>query len=206
MESLYGFREKDVKALAEFLKNRKSEPLTEVFRSYALSAGKEAGTVRNLYYAMAKKSAESEEFRKKYLGGKRMRVNEIKNFSREETADIMKKILLKRNEGKSVRKAVGELSKGNMKLALRYQNKYRSALSDGELLSELKSQGFDFGQNAQPRRRGKRGANTNGLYSEAIAILKKENAGLKRELSKVKSENERLLYRLISKEKKDENL
>ena len=206
MESLYGFKEKDVKALAEFLKSRKNEPLTEVFRSYALSAGKEAGTVRNLYYAMAKKSAESEEFRKKYLGGKRMRVNEIKNFSKEETADIMKKILLKRNEGKSVRKAVGELSKGNMKLALRYQNKYRSALSDNELLSELESQGFDIDRNAYLQKRVKRGANANGFYSEAIAILKKENAGLKRELSKIKSENERLSNRLMSKEKKDKNL
>ena len=66
MESLYGFKEKDVKALAEFLKSRKNQPLTEVFKAYALMSGKKEGTVRNLYYAMAKKSGESEEFRKKY--------------------------------------------------------------------------------------------------------------------------------------------
>ena len=89
MENLYGFKEKDVKALAEFLKTRKNEPLTEVFRLYAAASGKEAGTIRNLYYAMAKKSAESEEFRKKYLSGKRIRVNAIKNFTKEETREIM---------------------------------------------------------------------------------------------------------------------
>lgn len=202
MESLYGFKEKDVLSLAEFLKDRKNGPLTEVFKAYAKASGKEAGTVRNLYYAMAKKSAESEEFRKKYLNGKRMKVNEIKTFSKEETEDIMKKILLKRSEGKSVRKAVGEISKGNIKLALRYQNKYRAALSDETLINDLKSQGFDIVSELNRGKNKKTNKNTEDFYIKSISFLKKENAGLKKELTRLKNQNDKLMCGLSGKEKK----
>ena len=94
MEKMYGFKEKDVIGLAELIKNRGEKTLTEVFNEYSLINGKAKGTVRNLYYALAKKSATDKEFCQKYLDGKPLEVSQIVQFDGEQERDLIRKILL----------------------------------------------------------------------------------------------------------------
>ena len=94
MDKMYGFKEKDVIGLAELIKNRGSKSLSDVFNEYGLINGKAKGTVRNLYYALAKKSITDTEFCKKYLDGKPLEVNPIIQFDIEQERELIKKIIL----------------------------------------------------------------------------------------------------------------
>ena len=206
MENLYGFKEKDVLGLCEFLRRKNNRPLSEVFTEYAESSGKQKGTVRNLYYAMAKKSKEDGEFRDKYFGGKEIKVNKIRSFSDEEAKEVVKSILLKRQEGKSVRRAVGEMSKGDMKLALRFQNKYRAAMSDEALLESLRKEGVKIAPARERKEVLTVKKEINGLVERIALELRKENAILKEEIAELKRENGALLRDLSSGTKNTKNL
>ena len=74
MEKIYGYKESDMTELAEFLRGRKNETLTKTFEAFAQSSGKAKGTVRNLYYALAKLSASDKRFCDEHLGGKALKV------------------------------------------------------------------------------------------------------------------------------------
>lgn len=138
MKKIYGFREKDVIGLAEFIKNRKGEPLVEIFNQYALQSKKASGTIRNLYYALAKFSAQDENFKNKYLNGVSISVEKREEFSSEQEREIIKKILLKKKEGYSIRKSINLLTGGDEKKALRYQNKYRAVVKNKpELINSI---------------------------------------------------------------------
>ena len=188
MEELYGFKEKDIWGLKEYLLKNSNRPLTKIFKEYAGRVGKEEGTVRNLYYAAAKKCRENKEFCKKYFDGKEIRVSKIKPFSAEETRELVKKILLKKEEGKSVRKAVGELSRGNLKLALRLQNKYRSAISSNKTIEDLKQHGVIIKKPAQISEEEKTKKRIDELLKKISFDLRKENEELKAKLLKLESE------------------
>jgi hypothetical protein len=77
MEKIYGYKEKDVFALANFIKEKGELPLSTLFERFGAINGKAKGTVRNLYYALAKKSNADKEFCQKYstvfdmLGGEK---------------------------------------------------------------------------------------------------------------------------------------
>ena len=131
MEKPYGYKESDVIALAEFIKGGEflGKPLSEVFKEYAKKSGKSAGSVRNLYYALAKFSRENEKFTAEYLGGKPVSVEKPDGFSAEEERDLISKIENYKKNGTSVRKATLLLARGDAKLALRFKNKYRSVIA-----------------------------------------------------------------------------
>ncbi len=146
MEKIYGYKERDIVGLAEFLKSRGSESLTKVFESYALKYGKAKGTVRNLYYALAKLSKEDQRFCQEYLGGQPISVSPIIEFDDGEERSLIKKIISAKCDGKSVRRAINDLAEGDSKRALRYQNKYRNAIKNkptliNEIVDELESEG-----------------------------------------------------------------
>ena len=126
MEKIYGYKEKDVIQLAKFINGRKDKTLTKTFNEFAVEHGKSKGTVRNLYYAIAKLSNKDQEFCDKYLNGQPIFVSEVENFSKEQEMELVKKVLLLKHQGKSVRNAINLLANGDAKLALRYQNKYRN--------------------------------------------------------------------------------
>ena len=77
MEKIYGYKQDDVVLLAEYLKNRRGGSLSKVFYEYGKMHNKATGTVRNLYYALAKKSAEDEQFCNKYFDGVPLKVSKI---------------------------------------------------------------------------------------------------------------------------------
>lgn len=136
MKSLYGFKTSDVVGLIQMLRENKGEKLSNIFTMYAKKNNKAMGTVRNLYYAIAKLSNEDEEFCKKYLNEQKLQVEKKQEFSCQNEYDLIRQILLMKSQGKSVRKAVFEMSNGEQKLALRYQNKYRTLLKSNPKLVE----------------------------------------------------------------------
>ena len=217
MEKIYGYKEKDVVGLAEFLKNKGALNLSETFIEYGKENGKAKGTVRNLYYALAKKSNTDKDFCQKYFDGKPLKVSKIVEFNKDEEKELIKKILLKKEEGMSVRSAIMELSDGDAKKALRYQNKFRNALKHNpkliaEIVMELKEEGHSVSM-------GKAGAGAinlitetqfkrlkteiNGMVGRIAESVRKENEYLKNRVGILERENLKLCNLLYGSEKPD---
>ena len=203
MSKIYGYKEKDVLELAKFLQSENDGNLSEKFERFAINSGKSKGTVRNLYYALAKMSKSDQDFCNKYLGGKAVEVEKIVSFSEIEERKLIKEILLKTAQGKSVRKAIKEISKGDEKVALRYQNKYRNALSKKpklitEIKEELKKEGVVFKENA------KNSENSIKIINQQFEKLKKEIDGLVGRIQlKERKENEYLRQKIAVLEKEN---
>ena len=210
MEKIYGYKEKDVIQLAKFINERKDLTLTKTFNEFAVEHGKSKGTVRNLYYALAKLSNKDQEFCDKYLNGQPIFVSEVENFSKEQEKELVKKVLLLKHQGKSVRNAINLLANGDAKLALRYQNKYRNFIKSKKsdldiILKEIKTeQGIEIELPSQEKqdyfneiqlKRLK--AEINGLVSRISEDLQKENQMLRERINFLQNENlklNRLLY------------
>ena len=210
MEKIYGYKEKDVIQLAKFINGRKDKTLTKTFNEFAVEHGKSKGTVRNLYYALAKLSNKDQEFCDKYLNGQPIFVSEVENFSKEQERELVKKVLLLKHQGKSVRNAINLLANGDAKLALRYQNKYRNFIKTKReelnlLIEEIKKENGvtieletiktqEYFNEFQLKRLK---AEINGLVSRISQDLQKENQMLKERINFLQSENlklNRLLY------------
>lgn len=205
MEKIYGYKEKDILGLAEYIRDRKGKPLTEIFESYGAAIGKAKGTVRNMYYALAKHCENDAQFCKKYLGGVPIKVGKIVEFGKEEERELVKKILLAKKEGRSARSAINELSGGDMKTALRYQNKFRNAVRSNtrmvaEVISEIRGESGEFSltssvkaENLLPDAQFKKLKNEiDNLFSRVSLKLRRENAYLKERIGTLEMENMRL--------------
>lgn len=198
MSKIYGYKEKDVKELYGFLKENEGKPLTEIFRLFGEKQGKSKGTVRNLYYAMAKKSKEDESFFREFSGGTILSVKKNEKFDSLEEKELIDKILALKEKGKSVRSAVNYLSGGDAKLALRYQNKYRSVMAKGRLIS-ARSRGAKA---LLKKIRLPDGIKDAGFSEENLIVLKAEiNALYDRLFSGLKKENEYLKSKVAALEK-----
>lgn len=198
MNKPYGYKEKDLIALADFVENGGfyGKPLSRGFKEYALISGKAAGSVRNLYYSLAKFSRENADFSDKHLNGKPIFVQKSEKFSEEEKS-IISKIAEFSARGVSVRHATICLAGGDAKKALRYQNKYRNAVkrsvareNDDSALQIVSAEKF---LSARLK------AEINRLADRLVSDYKKENARLYRQVAALKSENERLIKRLGEK-------
>ena len=207
MEKIYGYKEKDVKGLAEFIKNRGAKSLSSVFEDYGDYSGKAKGTVRNLYYAIAKRSAEDGEFCSEFFGGKPLKVSKITGFDEKEERTLIKKILTAKEQGKSVRSIIMELADGDGKLALRYQNKFRGAIKNkprlvAEVVEEMKRDGIkvtaltlaDRASSIVPDQTLNKLKREVDLLIDKIALkTRKENQLLKDRVSALERENARLI-------------
>lgn len=202
MDKIYGFKQDDVKKFIKYLDRRNGQPLTQVFSDYAKSYGKSKGTVRNMYYAVARKSREDKDFSDKYLGGRQISVQKVAEFNANEERSLIKSVLEGKKTGKSVRSVINEMACGDKKLALRYQNKYRNALKSKQtLIAEVAEEiSVKTGENtpyeataATQEIQIKRLQNEiNGLLERLTGKLKKENEYLRIRLNKVEIENLRL--------------
>ena len=212
MKKLYGYKEKDILGFMNFLKNHKGN-MSSAFSIYAKKVGKAKGTIRNMYYALAKTSKEDNVLQQKYLSGKSILVNEIVAFSKEEEKELVKQILILKGEGFSVRKAVFKLANGNAKLALRYQNKYRNSLKNKSLVEEvLKEVNLRVGnKNILPFIKSKKIADSSleklkaeidGLVERISVKLQKENKFLKERIARLELENYKLNTLLFGEENK----
>lgn len=220
MKGIYGYKEEDVRGLAELLNAREGGTLTEIFGEYSRKTGKARGTVRNLYYAMAKLSARDENFCKEYLGGKPLAVEKITAFKECEEKALVKKVLTGKASGRSVRRIITEMAGGDAKTALRLQNKFRAvAKNNPELIektnADLKKAGVikeraigTFGvvggageKSAADAQIKKLKAEINGLMERVAARERRENAFLRERLAALEIENLRLKNVLYGGEK-----
>ncbi len=209
MEKIYGYKEKDVIGLAEFILSSKSGTLKETFKEYAFKSGKAQGTIRNLYYALAKKSKTDEEFCQKYLGGKPLSVGKIEEFSKDDEEFLINSILKERIKGRSVRSIIYELALGNEKKALRYQNKFRNYIKNNpeqveRITLELAKNGNAISEKLRKEvvketQIKKLKGEINSLVEKISLAQKKENDKLKDKISFLERENQNLKQELSQK-------
>lgn len=207
MQKIYGYKEKDLAGLAEFIRARKGKTLTEIFEKYAYVSGKAKGTVRNMYYAMCKACEKDDELKNRYFKGERVCVNKIVEFGDDELRVLLKTVLSAKKDGKSARSAVMEMSGGDMKTALRYQNKYRSALKNkqpliAEIIEEIRAENNDktlFSVERNSVKSAVTDAQFGRLKREIDSLVdkismrtRKENERLKDRVAALESENLRL--------------
>ena len=129
MNKINGYTEEEARVLVDYVKNGKAsgKTLTWLFESYGREHGRAKGSVRNYYYALMKNEKRDERI-VKLLDGSKLSVEKIREFTEEETDKAIRSILAEKSKGFSVRRAIFNLSKGDDKLMLRLQNKYRNTL------------------------------------------------------------------------------
>ncbi len=186
------------KNLIDYVRSNPEKPLSYLFKEYAAQTGQSAGTIRNAYYAAAKRANVDENFKFNALNGEPLIVNRPVAFGDDEERDICKKIISLKAKGLSVRQAVKKISDGDDKLALRLQNKYRNVASNKpELIDELSKQAGITRPNEklpsvsdfQLRRLKKE---IDGLVLKISDKVRKENEYLKQRIAALETENRRL--------------
>lgn len=189
MNKINGYTEEEAKSLVQFVCDGISEGITlsDIFAKYAQKTGRAKGSVRNYYYALLRTSGD--ERVKNLLNGTGLKAESIVQFSEEETDEMLKAILTQKSKGISVRKAVLNLSGGNDKLMLRYQNKYRNVLAkQPERIERLMRECGLTVKNTDLARK-KLEDEINGLYDRLASGLKEENKRLTMIIKKLTDEN-----------------
>ena len=211
MMKINGYTEEEAKSLVEYIKAGKSKgkTLTYLFEAYGLERGRAKGSVRNYYYALMKNEKNDERI-VQLLDGSALSVEKIKEFTDEETEKTLKSILLEKSKGVSVRRAILELAKGDDKLMLRLQNKYRNTLKKEPQRLVALAQKMGLNEEAQRIQAHANGENKrvskekpifqrdflrrrleneiNALYDRLAQALKAENERLREENRKLKEE------------------
>lgn len=188
MNKINGYTEEEVKDLVNYVHKKKSEGnnLTKIFEEYAKKTGRAKGSVRNYYYSLLRLNGDSRV--KHILNGTNLKASKIVMFSDEEKERILKWVLIQKSKGISVRKAVSSLAKGDSKLMLRYQNKYRNVLcKHPEELEIIKKECGIVDSHERARKKIEEGIND--LYDRLASGLKEENQRLMTVINKLTAEN-----------------
>ena len=207
MDKIYGYKQKDIIGLAEFLMQNKSGSLSNVFEQFAVLNGKAKGTVRNLYYALARKSNLDSEFCQKYLGGKPIKIAKSEEFEKDEERELIKEVLRAKTNGRSVRSIIMQMADGDAKKALRYQNKYRNVIKNKpqmamEIAKEIQSSGEKIDFSLEKRQNkiviseqqfDKLKLEIDTLVQKISSKIKKENQYLKQRIGVLENENLKLI-------------
>ena len=201
MNKINGYTEEEAKSLVEYIWAGKQagKTLTYLFETYGAEHGRAKGSVRNYYYALMK-SQKKDERVVKLLDGKQLSVEQISEFTEEETDKVLRSILAEKSKGVSVRRAICNLSKGDDKLMLRLQNKYRNVLKKQP--ERIESIASELGMGTKDRSFLQRRLENeiNALYDRLTQSLKEENARLSGENARLKRENEALKRRASFRE------
>ena len=194
MNKINGYTEEEAKSLVSYVCEgiNAGNTLSGIFASYAQKTGRAKGSVRNYYYALLR--ATGDERVKELLRGTNLKAEKIVQFSDKETDEILKAILMQKSKGISVRRAVLNLSGGDNKLMLRYQNKYRNVLSkQPERIEKLMN---ECGLNTSDEARKKLENEINDLYDRLASGLKEENKRLSLMIKRLSDENSLLKLQL----------
>ena len=201
MDKINGYSAQEAENLVEYISEGKKagKTLTYLFASYGDRHGRASGSVRNYYYQLLKTQ---DEKAKRILRGKGLKAEKIREFTDEETDEMVKKILAERSKGVSVRRAIQKIAEGDDRLMLRYQNKYRNMLKKQpeKLCETARALGLD--ENAvklnKPNTAGKDflerrlEKEINHLYDRLALSLRSENEQLRATLRQLNEENELL--------------
>ncbi len=140
-------REIDIKKLFEFVENRKTLSLSGAFSSFAKSHGYKSGSVRNFYYKALRDFQKNPDLaREKGIDLSRHEVRQNSHFSSAESDEVLKKVTKFTEQGYSVRRACLELSGGDIKKMVRYQNKIRSMKMPKNVLQMPKRSSLSEGE------------------------------------------------------------
>ena len=187
MNKINGYTEEEARSLVEYVSEgrKRGQTLSGLFEGYAKKTGRAKGSIRNYYYALLRTTGDTRV--KQMLRGKNLHAEKILPFTEEETDRILREIILQKQKGVSVRRAVLNLSGGNDKLMLRYQNKYRNVLTkQPERIQKLMREcGLDSRDEAQIRLEEE----INGLYDRLAGSLKDENKKLTALIKRLTDEN-----------------
>lgn len=181
-QKINGYTRDEAKELVEYIAQGKEEgkTLSYLFETFGEGHGRAKGSVRNYYYTLLK-SGEKEDV-KELLKDKNLKAETIREFTESETEQVLKDILMEKSKGYSVRRAISNLSGGNDKLMLRYQNKYRNVLKKEPeritaLLQELGLEDDREKRTSILQRRVE--SEINALYDRISKSLKEENERLR---------------------------
>lgn len=196
MNKINGYTEEEAKSLVEYIWEGKQagKTLTYLFAAYGAAHGRAKGSVRNYYYALMKNRGKDERV-VKLLDGKQLSVEQIREFTEEETDRVLRSILAEKSKGVSVRRAICNIAKGDDKLMLRLQNKYRNVLKKqpGRVEAIAAEMGLETGEKSLLQRRLE--TEINALYDRLTRSLREENFRLSDENARLKKENEALRRR-----------
>lgn len=201
MKTNRGFSENEIEELAKTAETAKlqNKGLDGVFAEFAAKHGRAKGSVRNFYYKLVAdiKLGKTEN---KYFSSM-PEINKAKAFDKQEERLLIEAV----NEGvknnKSVRRTLNELSGGDGKLMLRFQNKYRNMLckTPEVFISAKQKDGAPRDLNEKnyfekvPDFTLNRLKNEiNMLVKNIAAKAKTENEALRKENSRLKDENSAL--------------
>ena len=187
MNKINGYTAEEAGSLVRYVceGKLKGKTLTRIFEEYAGRTGRAKGSVRNYYYALLKRT--DDEQVKKLLAGTDLKAEAVKPFTDEETDRILRAILTEKSKGVSVRRAVLKLAKGDDKLMLRYQNKYRNVLLKQP--ERIKALMRECGMNCAPDAQKRIEDRINELYEDLTGALKSENERLTALVHKLSDEN-----------------
>ncbi len=203
MNKINGYTEEEARGLVEYIKEgkQKGKTLTYLFETYGLRHGRAKGSVRNYYYALMRNERADERI-VQLLDGSKLSVEKIKEFSPEETEEVLRSILAEKSKGLSVRRAIFNLSKGDDKLMLRLQNKYRNmlkkeperiaALAEEMGLKEEAERVLGANKEEKGERLPDRDFLRRRLENEINALYDRLAQGLKEENERLREENARL--------------
>lgn len=194
MNKINGYTEEEATGLIEYIYTGKNagKTLSYLFETYGKEHSRAKGSVRNYYYALLRSTGDDRV--KNLLKDKDLKAEKILPFTEEETDRILKEILRQKSKGVSVRRAVLNLSHGDDKLMLRYQNKYRNvAMKQPERIEKLMR---ECGLNGGDGMRRRIEEEINGLYDKLASSLKEENRRLTAMIKRLTDENALLRLQL----------
>ena len=186
MNKINGYTEEEATGLIEYIYAGKNagKTLSYLFETYGKEHNRAKGSVRNYYYAFLKKRDDLRV--RAILEGKELKAGEIKPFTEEETEEMLKKVLLEKSKGLSVRRAIMNISGGDDKLMLRIQNKYRNLQKkQPERIAQVADEVGVPEEKSFLQRKLER--EIDALYSRLALDLRKENEQLKAELEKLRN-------------------
>lgn len=189
MNKINGYTEEEATGLIEYIYTGKNagKTLSYLFETYGKEHSRAKGSVRNYYYSLLKKRGDDRVSR--ILEGKNLTAGEIRPFTEEETDEMLKKVLLEKSKGLSVRRAIINVSGGDDRLMLRMQNKYRNLLKkQPERIAKAAQEAGLPEEKTFLQRKLER--EIDALYSRLAVGLRKENERLRTELEKLRSERE----------------
>lgn len=186
MNKINGYTEEEAENLVEYIFEGKQEgkTLSYLFETYGKSHGRAKGSVRNYYYQLLK--CRSDERVEKMLAGKNLYAESIREFTEEETDEILSRILSERKKGLSVRRAIFNVAGGDEKLRLRLQNKYRNLVKKQP--ERVKRIGKEVGL-AMPLLPSESAALKNKVEQEIAGVYKMLYHSLKEENERLSQEN-----------------
>lgn len=153
-------------------------PIIRAFEAIAQRSGLKSNTIRNYYYRYLHDNEEMKrEINQRAESGSVDLSDSLgRPFTPDETKALMREMLIAQARGESVRGCANRLSKGDQRVLIRYQNKYRSIIAREpeyveNLIKEIESEGIEcFNPYTRVKmvRSGRKAANANGAKVQLI--------------------------------------